>query len=57
LRCSSGSSSQQHVAEGEEDLDLYTKGKKKTGQGARQGPKRGVNPQEPGSGQKRDMSK
>jgi hypothetical protein len=57
LRCSSGSSGQQHVAEGEEDLALWTKGKKKTGQGARQGPKRGAKPQESGSGQKRDMSK
>jgi hypothetical protein len=35
LRFSSGSTSQQHVGEGEEDLALYIKGKKKTGQGAR----------------------
>jgi hypothetical protein len=57
LRFISRSSGQQHVVEGEEDLALYTKGKKKTSQGAREGPKRGAKPQETGSGQKRDLSK
>jgi hypothetical protein len=57
LRCSSGSSGQQHIAEGEEDLALWTKGKKKVDKGARQGPKMGAKPQESGSGKKRDMSK
>ena len=50
LRLSSGSTSQQHVGEGEEDLALYAKGKKKIGQGARQGPKGGAKPQKSGSG-------
>jgi hypothetical protein len=44
LRCSSGSSGQQHIAEGEEDLALWTKGKKKASKGARQGPKGGAKP-------------
>jgi hypothetical protein len=35
LRCSSGSSGQQHISEGDEDISLWTKGKKKTGKGAR----------------------
>jgi hypothetical protein len=44
--------------EGDEDLALWTKGKKKTGRGGRQGPKFGAPPQggESSSGMKRDMS-
>jgi hypothetical protein len=57
LRCSSGSSGQQHMPEGDEDLTLWSKGKKKIGEGARQGPKRGTQPQGSGSGQKKDISK
>jgi hypothetical protein len=57
LRCSSGSSGQQHTPEGDEDLALWSKGKKKIGEGARQGPKGGTQPQESGSGQKKDISK
>jgi hypothetical protein len=55
MRC--GSSGQQRISEGDEDLSLWSKGKKKVGKGARQGPKMGAKPQESGSGQKRDMSK
>ena len=44
--------------QGDEDLALWTKGKKKTGKGGRHGPKFGAPPQgESRSGQKRDMSK
>jgi hypothetical protein len=44
--------------QGDEDLALWTKGKKKTGKGGRQGPKFGAPPQgESSSGKKRDMSK
>jgi hypothetical protein len=58
LRCSSGSSGQQRISEGDEDPALWTKGKKKVGKGARQGPKRGAKTQgESGNGKKRDMSK
>jgi hypothetical protein len=58
LRCSSGSSGQERIFEGDEDLALWSKGKKKVGKGAQQGPKMGAKPQgESGSGQKRDMSK
>jgi hypothetical protein len=57
LRCNSGYSIQQHIAKGEEDLALWTKGKKKASKSVRQGPKIGAKPQESGSGQKRDMSK
>jgi hypothetical protein len=42
LRCISRSSGQQHTPEGDEDLALWSKGKKKTGEGARQGPKGGT---------------
>ena len=35
---------------------VWTKGKKKTGRGARQGPKGGAKPQQSGGGKKRDMS-
>ena len=35
LRCNSGSSGQQHTPEGDEDLALWTKGKKKIGEGGR----------------------
>jgi hypothetical protein len=45
LRCNSGSSGQQRISEGDDDLSLWTKGKKKTGKGARQGPKGGTKPQ------------
>jgi hypothetical protein len=57
LRCNSGSLGQQRISEGNEDLALWTKGKRKVGKGARQGPKMGAKPQESGVGQKRDMSK
>ena len=58
LRCISGSSGQQQISKGDEDLALWSKGKKKVGKGARQGPKMGSKPQgESDSGQKRDMSK
>jgi hypothetical protein len=56
LRCSSGSSGQQCISEGDEDLALWTKGKKKTDIGARQGPKGGTKPQQSGSGKEKDMS-
>ena len=46
LRCSSGSSGQQRISEGDEDLALWSKGKKKVGKGARQGPKMGAKPRE-----------
>jgi hypothetical protein len=43
--------------QGDGDLALWTKGKKKTGRGGRQGPKFGDPPQgESSGGQKRDMS-
>jgi hypothetical protein len=42
LRCNSGSSGQQHMLGGDEDLALWLKGKKKIREGARQGPKGGV---------------
>jgi hypothetical protein len=57
LRCSSGSSGQQRISDGDEDLALWTKGKKKTDRGARQGPKGGAKPQQSGGGKERDMSK
>jgi hypothetical protein len=49
---------QQQTVQGDEDLALWTKGKKKTGRGGRQGPKFGAPPQggESNSGMKRDMS-
>jgi hypothetical protein len=56
---------QQQPGQGDEDLALWTKGKKKADRGGRQGPKFGAPPQGSGgesssgqrSGQKRDMSK
>jgi hypothetical protein len=53
---------QQQTGQGEEDLALWAKGKKKVGRGGRQGPKTGGQPQKSGgaessSGQGRDMSK
>jgi hypothetical protein len=42
---------QQQIGQGEEDLALWTKGKKKVGRGGRQGPKFGAPPQ--GSGGER----
>jgi hypothetical protein len=58
LRGNSGSSGQQQISKGDENLSLWTKGKKKVGKSTRQGPKMGAKPQgESGSGQKRDMSK
>jgi hypothetical protein len=56
LRCISRSSGLQCISEGDEDLALWTKGKKKTDRGARQGPKGGAKPQHSGGGQERDMS-
>jgi hypothetical protein len=46
MRRSSGSSRQQRISESDEDLALWTKGKKKVGKGARQGPKGGAKPQQ-----------
>jgi hypothetical protein len=55
------SGQQQQSGQGDEDLALWTKGKKKVGCGGRQGPKFGAPPQGGGgesrSGQKRDMRK
>jgi hypothetical protein len=55
----SGQQQQQSVM-GDEDLALWTKGKKKTSHGGRQGPKFGAPPQggerNNNSGKKRDMS-
>jgi hypothetical protein len=53
---------QQQTGQGEEDLALWAKSKKKVGRGGRQGPKTGGLPQRSGgaksnSGQGRDMSK
>jgi hypothetical protein len=57
---------QQHIGQGEEDLSLWSKGKKKVDRGGRKGPKYGGQPQRSGgaesssdqdSGQGRDMSK
>jgi hypothetical protein len=57
LRCNSGSSVQQRISEGDEDLALWTKGNMKTDKGgARQGPKGGAKPQQSGGGRERDMS-
>jgi hypothetical protein len=56
LRCIFGSLGQEHISEGDEDLALWTKGKKKTGKGARQGPNGGAKPQQSGNGKERDMS-
>jgi hypothetical protein len=54
------SGQQQQSVSGDEDLSLWTKGKKKTGRGGRQGPKFGAPPQggesSNNSGYKRDMS-
>ena len=54
------SGQQQQAVQGVEDLALWTKGKKKTGRGGRQGPKFGAPPQggesNNSSGQRRDMS-
>jgi hypothetical protein len=49
---------QLQTLQGDEDLALWTKGKKKIGRGGRQSPKFGAPPQggESSSGQKRDMS-
>jgi hypothetical protein len=41
----SGQQQQQQSVSGDEDLALWTKGKKKTGHGGRQGPKFGAPPQ------------
>jgi hypothetical protein len=48
---------QQRISEGDEDLSLWTKGKKRVGKGARQCPKMGAKPQQSGSGKERYMSK
>jgi hypothetical protein len=52
------SGQQQQSVQGDEDLSLWTKGKKKIGWGGRQGPKFGAPPQggESSNGMKRDMS-
>jgi hypothetical protein len=57
LRCSFGSSGQQHTPEGDEDLALWIKGKNKVGEGARQGPKGGTQSLESGSEQTKDIRK
>jgi hypothetical protein len=56
FRCNSGSSGQQCILEGDEDLALWTKGKKKIDGGARKGPKGGAKSQQSGRGKERDMS-
>jgi hypothetical protein len=50
------SSGQQRITQGDDDLALWTKGKKKTDIGARQGPKGGAKPHQSGGGKERDMS-
>jgi hypothetical protein len=55
-RLTSESSGQQRITQCDEDLALWTKGKKKTDRGARQGLKEGAKPQQSGGGQERDMS-
>jgi hypothetical protein len=57
LRCSSGSSGQQHMPKGDDDLSLWSKGKKKIKEDARQGPKGGTQPQESSDGKKKEISK
>jgi hypothetical protein len=44
LRCNSGSSGQQRISKGDEDISLWTKGKKKVGKGAQRGPKTWAKP-------------
>jgi hypothetical protein len=57
-RLTSGTSGQQQTVQGDEDLSLWTKGKKKVDKSARPDPKFGTTPQgERSSGKKRDMSK
>jgi hypothetical protein len=62
----SGQQAAKQIGQGEEDLALWTKGKKKASRGGRQGPKFGAQPQGSGggerssgqgSGQRRDMRK
>jgi hypothetical protein len=56
-RLTSETSEQQQTLQGDEDLCLWTKDKKKTDKGGRQGPKFGAPPQgESSGGKKRDMS-
>jgi hypothetical protein len=55
-RLTSKSSGQQWITQGDEDLALWTKSKKKTDKGARQSPKGGAKPQQSSGGQERDMS-
>jgi hypothetical protein len=55
-RLTSESSGQQRITQGDEDISLWTKGKKKTDRGAKQGPKGGAKPQQSGGGQERDMN-
>jgi hypothetical protein len=55
-RLTSESSGQQWITKSDEDLALWTKGKKKIDRGARQGPKGGAKPQQSGGGQERGMS-
>jgi hypothetical protein len=55
-RLTSESLGQQRITKGDEDLALWTKGKKKTDRGAKQCPNGGVRPQLSGGGQERDMS-
>jgi hypothetical protein len=58
MRCILESSGKQQISQGDEDISLWTKGKKKVDKGARQGPKRGAKPQgESGGGKKGDMRK
>jgi hypothetical protein len=42
LRCGSGSSGKHRIAEGDEDLVLWSKGKKKVDKGTKKGPKGGA---------------
>jgi hypothetical protein len=55
-RLTSDTFGQQRTLQGDEDISLWTKGKKKTGKGGKQGPKFGAPPQgERTGGKKRDM--
>jgi hypothetical protein len=62
IRLATEASGQQQIGQGEEDLALWTKSKKKADRGGQQGPKFGAQPQgsgggESNNGQRRDMSK
>jgi hypothetical protein len=50
MRLTSESSGQQRITQGDEDLALWTKGKKNMGRGARKGAKGGTKPEWSGVG-------